>query len=345
MYAWLKAEPEKGARFAKAMKGVSRMDRPTALVSTWIRESATKEAASEKGGILIDVGGGSGHVSIALAREYQNWNFQVQDIDRNMFAATSSSVEKDLGERVNFSHHNFFSPQLVPSNTDTQQYVFPIRQCLHNWADLDCLRFIRSFVPALESNPSIPLLINETIIPERGSISLSEERRMRQIDFAMLMLFNAKQRTEKEWRALFREADARLEVVRVLSDGSPMGLMEVRLKEGAGEVKGVSEENGNWPLPSTVAQNGEMTNGETVVLGKTPAEQHADPSQTSANLGPVAQPSPSTQPPAAKLSPLSAPEASKLPAAPVDQKVATSTARISSKKLPLWKRLQNRLSR
>ena len=75
---------------------------------------------------------------------------------------------------------------------------------------------------------------------------------MRQIDVAMLMLFNAKQRTEKEWRALFREADARLEVVRVLSDGSPMGSMEVRLKEGAGEVKGVSEENGNWPLPSTL---------------------------------------------------------------------------------------------
>lgn len=47
-----------------------------------------------------------------------------------------------------------------------------------------------------------------------------------------------------------------------------MGLMEVRLKESAGEVKGVSEENGNWPLPSTVAQNGEMKNGETVVLGK-----------------------------------------------------------------------------
>ena len=110
MYAWLKAEPEKGARFAKAMKGVSRMDRPTALVSTLIRESAAKEVVLEKGGILIDVGGGSGHASIALAREYQDWNFQVQDIDRNMLAATSSSVEKDLGERVNFSRHNFFSP-------------------------------------------------------------------------------------------------------------------------------------------------------------------------------------------------------------------------------------------
>ena len=358
MYEWLKAEPEKGARFAKAMKGVSRMDRPTALVSTWIRDSAATEAALGKGGLMIDVGGGSGHVSIALAREYQNWTFQVQDIDRNMFAATSSSLEEGLGERVTFSHHDFFSSQPIPSVTDTQPHVYFIRQCLHNWADLDCLRIIRSFVPALEANPSIPLLINETIIPERGSIPLSEERRMRQIDVAMLMLFNAKQRTEKEWRALFKHADARLQVVRVLDDGSPMGLMEVRLKEGPEQVNGVSEQDGGWPLSGKATQGGEMTNGETAIQGQktispavlkpptTPTAQQVVPIHMPAGSKSITQSPPITQPSIASFSSNApAPDASSPPVVPVNQKVEPPTANGSSKKLPLWKRLQNRLSK
>ena len=57
-----------------------------------------------------------------------------------------------------------------------------------------------------------------------------EERGLRQSDIGMMAVFNAKQRTEKEFRRLLKEADERFEVFKVHSDGS-MGLIEVHLRQ------------------------------------------------------------------------------------------------------------------
>ena len=264
MYGYLKQTPGLGARFAMAMKGVSVIDKPIAMPEKWLKdfgdtglgfpELNTKDTAvagepsadgqAETGKaekkLLIDVGGGSGHVSITLAKQFPDWTFQVQDIDPNMFAKTSSSLDGDLKERISFHKHSFFEPQPPASSLVTKRVYF-MRQCLHNWADLDCLSIIRALVPALAASPKdTVLLLNETIIPERGSIPLTVERRMRQIDIAMLLLFNAKQRTESDWRALIKAADERLEVRRVMSDGSPHGLIELGFvgekRSGAADV-------------------------------------------------------------------------------------------------------------
>ena len=264
MYGYLKQTTELGARFAMAMKGVSVIDKPIAMPEKWLRDfgdtglgfpelntndNAVAGQLSAGGGaeagkaekkLLIDVGGGSGHVSISLAKQFPDWTFQVQDIDPNMFAKTSSTLDPDLQGRISFHKHSFFEPQPSAPSPVTKKVYF-MRQCLHNWADLDCLSIIRALVPALAASPKdTVLLLNETIIPERGSIPLTAERRMRQIDIAMLVIFNAKQRTESDWRALIKAADDRLEIRRVMSDGSPHGLIELgflgETKSGATNV-------------------------------------------------------------------------------------------------------------
>ena len=126
-----------------------------------------------------------------------------------MFATgTSEALSPDLLARVSFERHDFFTPQ--PQHDGIDAWV--LRQCLHNWSDHDGLRIIRSFLPAMQANSNIPLLINETIVPKRGEISLYDERQMRQIDIAMFVTTNAKQRTEREWEALVKAADPRLRV-------------------------------------------------------------------------------------------------------------------------------------
>ena len=297
MYAYLKQTPQLGGRFAMAMKGVSVIDKPVALPERYLKEfgdttlgvsggdtngiatlgetSSSRQVADKQAEkkLLIDVGGGSGHVSITLAKQFPDWTFQVQDIDPNMFAKTSSTLDPDLKDRISFHKHSFFEPQPVspafaPPNTST---VYFMRQCLHNWADLECLSILRSLVPALAAAPKdTVLLLNETVIPERGSIPFTEERRMRQIDIAMLMIFNAKQRTESEWRELVKAADARLEIRRVLSDGSPMGLMEVvyvgeRMQEGnMGVANGVEKEADNGTVDAPPADSTKGVEAEGV---------------------------------------------------------------------------------
>ena len=56
-----------------------------------------------------------------------------------------------------------------------------------------------------------------------------------QLDLAMMVLLNSRQRTEEDWRELVRRASGELEVVRVKTElGGVMGLVEVRAKGGDG---------------------------------------------------------------------------------------------------------------
>lgn len=152
-------------------------------------------------------------------------NFVVQDSNADMLAEGQESLAKDLQDRVRYSQHSFFEPQPVKDAA-----AFLIRQCTHNWADMDVVAIFRSFVPGLEnSSPDTPLLINDIIIPEPGVWPRHQERIVRQVDMVMLVNCGAKQRTEAEFKALLEEADPRYEIRNVFDNG-PLGLLEVYLK-------------------------------------------------------------------------------------------------------------------
>lgn len=109
-----------------------------------------------------------------------------------------------------------FRPATFPPTQRTLSHIITdyIRQCVHNWPDVECIKILRAFIPALEScAPGTPLLINDTVLPRMGDKTRYEERLLRQLDVAMLVVINAKQRTEKEFRKLFKEADERFEVM------------------------------------------------------------------------------------------------------------------------------------
>ena len=122
--------------------------------------------------------------------------------------AQGTGAIQDLAGRLTFQQHDFFSPQPVHDAN-----AFLLRQCLHNYNDRDCVKILRAVVPALEQcNPGTPLLVNDIILPESGTTTRSEEHHLRQVDFTMLVAFGAKQRTEREFNTLLKEADPRFEV-------------------------------------------------------------------------------------------------------------------------------------
>ena len=117
-------------------------------------------------------------------------------------------AEPSVGGRVAFQQHDFFEPQPIDNAS-----AFFIRQCVHNWPDKECTEIFRAFVPALQAcEPETRLLINDTVLPKLGQKTRYEERGLRQLDVAMLVVNNAKQRTEEEFRGLLKEADERFEV-------------------------------------------------------------------------------------------------------------------------------------
>lgn len=159
-------------------------------------------------------------------QQFPELSFVVQDSSDQMIAQGQPLLTSEVKSRVTYMKHNFFEPQPILDAS-----AFFIRQCVHNWPDQECIKILRGFVPALEKcKAGTPLLINDTVLPTLGEKTRFEERGLRQLDIGMMVVLNAKQRTEKEFKRLLKEADERFEVVKVHSDGS-MGLVEVHLRQ------------------------------------------------------------------------------------------------------------------
>jgi len=131
----------------------------------------------------------------------------------------------DVRNRVSFTKASFFEPQPYKGAA-----AYLIRQCVHNWADKDVVIMFKSVVPGLEgSAPGTPLLINDIVLPEPGTVPRYWEREMRQADMVMMVSFGAKQRTQAEFEVLLKEADPRYEISKIHDKGA-LGLLEVYLK-------------------------------------------------------------------------------------------------------------------
>lgn len=152
-------------------------------------------------------------------------NFIVQDETDDMLGQGQKLLTDDVRDRVSFTKASFFQPQPYKGAA-----AYLIRQCTHNWADHDVVTMFKSVVPGLEgSDPGTPLLINDIVLPEPGTVPRYWEREMRQADMVMLVSFGAKQRTEAEFEALLKKADSRYEIGKVHNKGA-LGLLEVYLK-------------------------------------------------------------------------------------------------------------------
>ena len=189
--------------------------------------------ASLGNGKVVDIGGGNGHISIGLARVrktipiflpypqytkhiqlFPSLHFIVQDISPHMLPALQTE-QQDISSRVIFLTHDFFTPQ--PGYSASAPIVFLLRQFLHNYNDSDAIKILRQVVPALERcSRGTPLLINDVVLPDSGEVATFEEHYLRQIDLCIMVTLGAKQRSEGEWNRLIKEADERLEVVKVL---------------------------------------------------------------------------------------------------------------------------------
>jgi hypothetical protein len=125
-----------------------------------------------------------------------------------MLTHLNSPSLSHLLSRVTFQQHDFFQPQPVYDAS-----AFLLRQCLHNYADADCIKILRAVVPALEKcKPGTPLLINDVILPEAGTTTLYESNYLRKLDLTMLVCLGAKQRSEREFGELLKKADERFTV-------------------------------------------------------------------------------------------------------------------------------------
>ncbi|KAH7386754.1 O-methyltransferase-domain-containing protein [Phaeosphaeria sp. MPI-PUGE-AT-0046c] len=206
------AHPQKGEDFAGAMTFF--LQNP-ALDIGFVH---AYDWAQHANGTVVDLGGSKGEVAFTLAQRYPDMKLVVQDR-----AEIVALAPEEKPENVEFQAHDFFEPQLLHGAD-----VYFFRWIMHDWSAKYCVKILRALVPALKHKARIVLM--ETILPEPGVLSLYQERMIRSFDVVMKATYNAKERTETDWRVIIADADdkGRFNVVDVLRPaGSQLGFLVI----------------------------------------------------------------------------------------------------------------------
>ena len=168
----LEAEhPERAAQFAAFMKYNWSVQQPLQpLVENF-------DWAALGTGHVVDIGGGMGHASIALAKAFPNLTFTVQDFKKVVERGERMFLEEvrdqaELRKQVTFMAHDAFQDQRVKGAS-----VYLFRSVFHDWPDDSCIAILRRLVPALEEGATV--LINDYVMPGPGELEFLEERRAR----------------------------------------------------------------------------------------------------------------------------------------------------------------------
>ncbi|KAI1103505.1 S-adenosyl-L-methionine-dependent methyltransferase [Jackrogersella minutella] len=208
----------KADRYARAMAGMAKRRQLSVehLVSgfDWVGLPA--------GSTVVDVGGGNGHCSKAIASCNPALKLVVQDSN----TALAEEVDADeLGGQLQFMTYDFFTPQTVVGD------VYFLRRILHHHSDQDAVRILQAQLGAVRKKPDSRIVVMDNIAIHSGTLSTLEERKTRTLDIAMMALFNSVERDIDDWKELFRMADPKLKLVNVTKPlGSALAVMELWLE-------------------------------------------------------------------------------------------------------------------
>ncbi|KAL2863146.1 O-methyltransferase-domain-containing protein [Aspergillus lucknowensis] len=189
-------------------------------------------------GLVVDVGGSTGHASIALARKFPELRFIVEDLPdvvaggpAYLESQSQSQEDADLASRITYQRHDFFEPQPAMAG-DADVYL--LRMILHDWGFDDCVRILSRLVEALRESKKrdgARILIMDSVLPEPGSVPTSRERLLRVRDLTMLQVFNSQERQMEDWERIFTCVDERLVVKKVVQPaGSVLSIIELALE-------------------------------------------------------------------------------------------------------------------
>ena len=192
------------------------------------------------GTVLVDVGGGQGSASKALASTTKHIKFIVQD-QQISTDSDSSALSNGVGERIEFMQHDFFTEQPIKS---AQVYFF--RWILHDWSDKYAARILKNLVPAMQDGTKVILFENilkdgpETkwtgkqarcalpYSPRANLLDIETDGISRNGDLVMLAHFNGRERTPKAFEELLSQADPRFSIESIRRPpGSVMAIIEV----------------------------------------------------------------------------------------------------------------------
>lgn len=164
-YVELAKDPERSRRFGAGMAFMTQGDlydiRHLINGFDWA-------GLDEIGGTVVDVGGGHGAVSRAIASATSRIQFIVQDLPGTVKEGMSM-LPAQLKGRVTFMTHDFLTEQPVQGAD-----VYFFRFILHNWSDMYAVRILRNLIPSMKHGSKV--VIYEFVPSEVATTSWTQKQ-------------------------------------------------------------------------------------------------------------------------------------------------------------------------
>lgn len=160
---------------------------------------------------LADLGGGNGSVLSAVLEKHLEMRGILCDLPGVAERTRKRIAVSGLADRLQVMGGSFFDS--VPPGAD----AYFLRHILHDWYDEECLKILRSIHFA--SPPQARLLVVESIIPPGNEPCFGKL-----LDLAMLVIPGGKERTEGEYRELFRQGGFTLQ--RIIPTAAEVSILE-----------------------------------------------------------------------------------------------------------------------
>ena len=201
VFDYLAKHPEDAANFTQAMIGVHG-DEPPAIAAAYDFSGF---------GTVVDVGGASGNMLIAILSRYPGPRGVLFDLPHVVRDAPELFRARGLAARVRAEGGSFF--EFVPAGGD----VYVVSHVIHDWSEAQCLTILGNCHKAMK--PDAKLLIVEMVLPAGDEMHPGKL-----LDLTMLVMPGGQERTEAEYAALLDKAGFRL--TRVVPTQSAASVVE-----------------------------------------------------------------------------------------------------------------------
>ena len=167
----------------------------------------------KEGSLIVDVGGGRGHLITEIVRSDPSLRGVLYDLPQGVAEAAAYLESNNVAQRCKIVSGSFFDH--IPPGGD----VYLLSRILHDWPDDKAKQILENCRKSIRDDGI--LLVREHVIPEGDTPSFGK-----QLDLTMLFMLGGAERTEKEWRKLLQ--DSGFSISRIIETGQSFDLIEAR---------------------------------------------------------------------------------------------------------------------
>lgn len=165
---------------------------------------------------VVDIGGGFGHLAVALLEKYPTLRAAVMDVPDLIALATERSPVNGgaIANRLEYIAGDMFDS--VPA-----AHVYIMKHIIHDWEDEKCIQLLENCRRSMQGDGRV--ICVDSVLPPMGNVTGT---RAKLLDINMLVFMPGRERTEDQWSHLYRTAGFEIRSVTPIHDNFGTSIVE-----------------------------------------------------------------------------------------------------------------------